>query len=132
VTTSSKQQALRPPGEQGAAGFLLTPSAQAALLGFGMLQANLRIWRSVADSMRESFRSQQDAMLRMVLDRTTQTADVGGEAAQASNGAEAANGASDFLMPVRAAQRAYVQMSGAMIEAQREALSALMRDTRPH
>ena len=119
-------------GEQGASGFLLTAPAQAALLGLSAVENNLRIWRSVADSMRASIRSQQDAMLRMLLDRTAEGSTAEETEETRSNGELIANGASDLFTPVLAARRAYVQMSGAMIAAQREALAAFVRGASTH
>lgn len=132
MTTSSRTSPVsRPPGEHGAAGYLLTPPAQAALLGFSMYQNNLRIWRSFADSMRDSIRGQQDAMLRLLLERTSAADSEQGKRAEAEDEG-AANGASTFFMPALAVRRAYVQMSGAMIDAQRQALASLVQTQMPH
>jgi hypothetical protein len=112
--------------EQGVSDFLLTPS----MFGFNALQANLEIWRRLTDSMRENIRAQQDAMLRMMQVRTEATSEAAEDAAEATG--DAINGATSFLTPMVAARRAYVQMSGAMIDAQREALNAFVSSARPH
>lgn len=127
MTASSKmRRTLEAQGEQGATGFMLTPSAQAALLYLDALQTNLQIWRGVADSVRDSVRTQQDAMLKIFLARSTESSTQ--EASTENEGqAPAPDHAATFFMPVLAARRAYVQMSGAMISAQRDALAALVQ-----
>jgi hypothetical protein len=103
------------------------------MFGLNALETNLRIWRNVTDSMRDSMRAQQDMMLRMLASGTmSRQVREEGEAATAQVAESPLNGASPFLTPVLAARRAYVQMSGAMIEAQREALQAFVGGARPH
>lgn len=130
--SSSPRHVTHDAAERGVSDFALTPFAQAALFGLNAMQTNLRIWRGVSDSMRASMRAQQDAMLQLFLNgavapkpplKNGEDAEKGGDAVEQS--------AADLLTPVFAARRAYAQMSGAMLEAQRETLAALMRNAQP-
>lgn len=129
--SSAPRRAARETAQQGASDFMLTPFAQAALFGVNAMQTNLRIWRSVSDSMRASVRAQQDTMLDLFLNGAVASKPLeNGE--DADHGADAVQkSAADLLTPVFAAPRAYAQMSNAMLEAQRETLAALMRNAQP-
>lgn len=123
---------------EGAAGqsvtnVFLAPSAQMALFGFNAFQTQLALWRGVSDGMRDSLRSQQDVMLRLMVSRSSAAASPEGEKESPAPVADAALGnASSFMTPAYVARRAYVQMSGAMIDAQRAALKAFVSVAQAH
>ncbi len=107
---------------------LIAPMANQALqmtvASVELLQVNLRMWRGVADTMRESIRHQQDAAVRTL---QAQAASV----LKPAKGADAET-ARTFLSPLFDVQRTYEQMGAAMLEAQREAMARLSDDDRPH
>jgi hypothetical protein len=97
-------------------------SPQAAVGYIEATRSGIDAWRGLIDAYRTAMRGQQDA----ILDAIEKQAPSSTRAAPADTASGAA-----FLAPVLAATRVYARLSGAMLSAQREALSAFVLRGKP-
>lgn len=92
----------------------LAQGARAALFGLDAFEANLRIWRTAGDALREMARRQQDATLLGLHERLSST-----------NGSLILAHAPSITAPFETAREAYEKIGDAVLTAQRRALEAM-------
>lgn len=113
-----------PPFTLGADGFaaFAEQGARAALLAIDASEGFLTACRNMVDVSRSMIRNQQDMMLHALHAQA--------ETAAHAEGEPPTQEAQTLFTPMLAATKVYEQMSGAVIQAQREALEAL--SPKPH